>query len=215
MSETNYVPELQSSTSPLSTSSSPSSSLFAFDLKTVLIILLLSVLILVFLGINILTILGNFIQNVYAKGLPILKDFTNAFRLSTGEVINKSADVTTDAAKLGIDIAGGTAHSVGNLIKGDVRPVDTESKPDADDKPENKLEKTVQKDTSRHPQDPSPDSSENTIQKPITSGKMNWCLVGEYMNKRACVPVTESDVCLSKQIFPTKPMCLNPTLTPN
>ena len=73
-----------------------------------------------------------------------------------------------------------------------------------------------QKNTTTPPKtpEPTPDNSTNPIQKPISSDKSNWCLVGEFQNKRGCVAVTESDKCLSGQIFPHQAMCLNPTLTP-
>ena len=74
-------------------------------------------------------------------------------------------------------------------------------------------QKQNQKQKQKQKQDPEPDAPENTIQKPITSTKYNWCLVGEYQNKRGCMPVTESDKCLSGQVFPTQKMCLNPNLS--
>jgi len=50
--------------------------------------------------------------------------------------------------------------------------------------------------------EPSPDTSEDNIQKSLTSAKTKWCLVGEYKNKRGCVDISESDKCLSGQVFP-------------
>ena len=57
------------------------------------------------------------------------------------------------------------------------------------------------------------DNSENPIQKPISSGKSGWCLVGEYANKRGCIEVSETDKCMSGQVFPNQKMCLNPNIT--
>ena len=43
------------------------------------------------------------------------------------------------------------------------------------------------------------DISENPIQKPISSNKINWCLVGEYKNKRKCIDVQDMiNVCQDK-----------------
>jgi len=66
-----------------------------------------------------------------------------------------------------------------------------------------------------YPREPQPDSTENPIQNPISSNKMNWCLVGEFNKKRGCVPVADETKCLSGQVFPNQAMCLNPTLTAN
>ena len=63
--------------------------------------------------------------------------------------------------------------------------------------------------------EPSPDVSENTIQKSLNSNKTKWCLAGEYQNKRGCINLSESDKCMSGQVFPTEEMCLNPTLSKN
>ena len=60
-----------------------------------------------------------------------------------------------------------------------------------------------------------PDNSSSPIQKPITSNKVGWCLVGEYEGKRGCIDVRNEDQCLSGQIYPNKQMCLNPTLSNN
>ena len=61
--------------------------------------------------------------------------------------------------------------------------------------------------------DPSDDKSETPIQKPITSDKSSWCLIGEYEGKRGCISVKDSSKCMSGQVFPNEKMCLNPTKT--
>ena len=58
---------------------------------------------------------------------------------------------------------------------------------------------------------PEPDTSVDPIQKPITSNKINWCLVGEYQGKRGCIEVDDTSKCMSGQVFPTQATCLNPT----
>jgi hypothetical protein len=62
---------------------------------------------------------------------------------------------------------------------------------------------------------PTEDTAENPIQKPISASKSGWCLIGEYENRRGCIEVGEQDKCLSGQIFPNQKMCLNPTMTAN
>jgi len=59
------------------------------------------------------------------------------------------------------------------------------------------------------------DTTANPVQNPISSGKSQWCLVGEYENRRGCVEVEDANKCMSGQLFPTQQMCLNPTLTTN
>ena len=199
-------PSVSPSNSP---SNSPSTS-FSFDFKTILILFLSAFLLLILVGINIFTILGNSVNNLSEVLGPFIKNFMKALGYSTGTVINTTSDTVSDVAKTSIDIAEGSVQNIGNLL---ISASGETEKPEKIEKPKS-LEETVQKNVKPPSSEPIPDNSTNPIQKPISSDKSNWCLVGEYQNKRGCVPVTESDKCLSGQIFPNQAMCLNPTLTP-
>jgi hypothetical protein len=188
-----------------------------------LLFILITLIIFSYFGLNLLTILGNSFQQFNDVTAPFVKQFMAAVGYSTGEVINKSADVTADAAKLGIDVAEGTVQDIGNLFKQGASELDSSaSSPETSSPetspPENKpsLDEKINtiSESSQKPNEAQPDSSENPIQKPITSDKLNWCLIGEYQNKRGCVSVTDSDKCLSGQVFPSQQLCLNPTFTP-
>jgi hypothetical protein len=198
-------PRFSSRSSSYSKNDSEDTSNF-FDFKTILILCLCAFLLLILVGINIFTILGNSLTNLSDVFKPFILNFLKALGYSTGKVINTSADTVSDVAKTSIDIAEGSIQDIGNLL----------ISASEDEKKEKSLEKTVQKDSSSQskPNQPNPDNSSNSIQKPITSDKSSWCLIGEFQNKRGCVPITESDKCLSGQIFPNQAMCLNPTLTP-
>jgi hypothetical protein len=54
------------------------------------------------------------------------------------------------------------------------------------------------------------DDSNSTIQQ--ASGKAGWCLIGEDRGYRSCVEVGKSDTCMSGDIFPSKDICVNPSL---
>lgn len=199
--ETKTDPDIRENTDSLNVIS-------LFDFKTILIFFLLAFLILTFLGINLFTILGNSLQNLSNVFGPFFTNFTKALGYSTGTVINTSSDTISDVAKTGIDIVDGSAKNIGNLLisaAGDKQPANPPANPpEKQDKPPEKPKHT----------EPKPDDSTNSIQKPISSDKSNWCLVGEFQNKRGCVAITDSDKCLSGQIFPNQTMCLNPTITP-
>ena len=188
-----------------------------------MIFVLLAFLILILIGVNIFDILGNSLTNLSNVLKPFLSNFAKSLGYSTGQVINTSADTVSDVAKTSIDIAEGSIQNIGDLLisaSGDKKEESKEEPKKEPKKEEPKsLEKTIQtpkpnSNSNSIPEPPKPDNSSNSIQKPITSDKSNWCLIGEYQNKRGCVPVTESDKCLSGQIFPNQAMCLNPTLTP-
>ena len=59
------------------------------------------------------------------------------------------------------------------------------------------------------------DDSNSNIQKGSgggTSGKKGWCYVGEDRGNRSCVQVTQSEKCMSGDIFPSQDICINPNL---
>ena len=183
------------------TSTSKNSSM---DWKIVLIALLIILLILMYLGINFFNIFGNTLQSIVNLTSPVVKKIFGAFGYATGETINQTADVASDTIKTGVNVAEGVVQSVGNLL------IDASEEADPTTRLKMDLEKSSKDNTSS---DPQIDSTENPIQNSISAGKQNWCLVGEFQNKRGCVPITDSDKCLSGQVFPNQQMCLNPTFT--
>ena len=185
----------------------PSSISNIFSNKNYIIIFLLILLTFTFLGINILNIFGNFFQTIVNIFGPLITQILSVFGYTAGTLIDKSADIVTDTAKTGIDIAGGTVSSIGDILK-------DASRPNVDAKAKQQLDQSINL-SNPSKKEPAPDSSTNPIQRPITSGKAGWCLVGEYEGRRGCIQVSESDKCLSGQVFPDQSMCLNPTLTQN
>lgn len=182
-----------------------------FNNKNYIIILLLVLLILSFLGINILAIFGNLIQTIVSIFGPLVTQILSVFGYTAGTLIDKSAEVVTNTAKTGIDIAGETVGSIGDLMKDASRPgVDEKAKQQLDQSIN--LSKLSEKPKAKQPE---ADSATNPIQKPITSNKAGWCLVGEYEGRRGCIQVGQEDKCLSGQVYPNQKMCLNPTLTQN
>ena len=59
---------------------------------------------------------------------------------------------------------------------------------------------------------PSADDSYSSIQSSKSISKSGWCFIGEDRGYRSCVEVGENDKCMSGDIFPTKDICINPTL---
>ena len=145
--------------------------------------------ILTYLGINILRILGDAIQSGVEIVTPAFTSFLDLMGDSTGTALNKVSEVTADIATTGVSLADGAVHDVGNLLIGD---------------------KTVGRSSGdrRQQQDPRPDVPENSIQKSLSSAKTKWCLVGEYQNKRGCIDISESDKCMSGQVFPNEETCM-------
>ena len=184
------------------------SSTNSFSNKNFVIIVLVGLLVLSFLGINVFTLVGNLLQTIVNIFGPLVSQILSIFGYTAGTVIDKSTDILTTTAKTGIDIAGGTLHSVGGLLK-------DASKQGVDQNAKQQLDNSINSSNLRIPPQPQPDNTENPIQKPITSNKAGWCLVGEYEGRRGCIEVSDADKCLSGQVFPEQSMCLNPTLSKN
>ena len=175
--------------------------------KNLIIVILVGLLIFSFLGLNLLLILGDFFQVLINLFSPLVSQILSIFGYTTGTVLDKSEDVVTSVAKTGIDIAGGTLDSIADILK-------NLSKNNVDSEARSELDRALSsKGSSVLNTQPEPDTSSAAIQKPITSGKSKWCLVGEYEGKRGCVEVDDASKCLSGQVFPTLHSCMNPTKT--
>lgn len=183
--------EMKSPISMSSSDSSPNSSN-----KNIIIVVLVVLLMLSILGINILTMLGTLIQSVSSTVGPFVKEILSLFGFTLGTALDKTEDVVRTTTKTGIDILGGAVDDVAGLLKSGYTSSSLDKKLMTSDY---KLRQ------------PSSDSTTNPIQKPISSNKTNWCLVGEYEGRRGCVAIGNEDKCLSGQIFPTRQSCLNPT----
>ncbi len=178
-----------------------------FSGKNLIISLLVFLLILSFLGINLLNMIGNLMENIVNVFGPLVKQILSVFGYTAGTIIDKTADVATDVATTGVELAGGSVQSLGHILK-------DASKDGISPEAKQSLSKPLDLNSSSIlNNEPSPDSSSNPSQKPITSNKTGWCLVGEYEGKRGCIEINNATKCLSGQVFPEEKLCLNPTFT--
>jgi hypothetical protein len=210
--------------------------------KNTIIFILLILVIFSLLGINLLSTTGNILENIKNIFAPIIYQILSIFGYTTGSLINVTADAVTTTSKTGIDIAHGTIHDVGDLLKkasegnvnenvkqqlNSVQSTITNSPTTNNgnvnskiNEIETKLNVLNSKINSKAdaiinsspitPSMPTPDASSSPIQTPIATSKMNWCLVGEYQNRRGCIEISDQDKCVSGQIFPDQKTCMNP-----
>jgi hypothetical protein len=142
-----------------------------------------------------------------------INDFLSNFLYSSGWFIGKTSDVITDAGRNNLDIVNGAVHNGSNLL------IKASKKHNADIKLHDGANIQHYEDKVSHRDrdhnEPSPDNSTSPLQKPIVSGKSNWCLVGEYQGRRGCIEIGDSDKCMSGQVFPSQYTCLNPNFSQN
>jgi len=169
--------------------------------------------ILLFLGINVFSYLGDFMQSVKEIFAPILKNVLESLGYVVTEGTKDITQVTAEGAKLGIDVAAGTIESGVDVIQGQL---------DIDQKPSNQLnKKNIQSNQSNSLNSALADAEENTIPLPDDASsstqrngtnKSGYCYIGEDRGFRSCIRVNENDVCMSGDIFPSKDICVNPSL---
>ena len=172
-----------------------------FSGKNGIIVILLILVVLSFVGVNLLNITGNFVENIVRIFGPIIQNLLALFGYSTGELINNSADVAASAAQLGVDIAKGTTHSIGDLLINASRGGMNESDKKRLDQALNSSNCSKNEDN-----EPTPSESSDSLQKP----KSGWCYVGDYSGSRGCVSMDEHNKCMSGQVFHTQAACLAP-----
>ena len=168
-----------------------------------IIMCLLFVIVASMLGVDMFMILSNLGKEARRVFGPPINGLFSGLGYSTGTIIDKSADVAADTAKIGVDIAEGTVQSVGDLLI------------KASGEGGRSLDDSVNRARPRAPNDPRPSDGGVAAQKPISAGKAGWCLTGEYQGTRGCVSVGEADRCLSGQLFQSQALCMNPTQSNN
>jgi len=205
MSDTNQTSSMPSS----SNSTGSIRKLYdVFSDKNVIIIVLLVLVILSMIGINLLKITGTIISEVSEPIAPAVRSILSMVGFTTGNLIKGSADLVANTADVGIDIAKGTTHSIGDLLI-------NSSKPGVDYSKQFSLSEAIGIPKLQNASNTSPQpvqSSEPTVtaistQKP----KAGWCYVADFAGVRGCVEVTEQDKCMSGQVFPNKAECLKPS----
>jgi len=176
----------------------PSTTTNSWDMMTIVKIFLI-VVILALLGFNIFAYL--------AKGTDVFKNFMASYGKYIPEGIQKTLNLTEKGTALGLDVAAGTIQDVRKIV---TKETGVKSKTwNARDR---KLEKSIDagnfKGLNNFPQH-EPDETDSNVQE---KSKKGWCYTGTDRTFRSCIKVNESDKCMSGKIFPTKDICINPSL---
>jgi len=174
------------------------------------------ILIIAFLGFNIFTYLGKGTETVTDIFRPVL----SFFGLTVGETVKQTVEMTAEGTKDIIDIGEkATESAIDVLEKGMI--IDKDKKMKKKDKNISKERKSEKNDEIiEHSLKDNlfdnitiPDDTHSKIQsKEDTIGKAGFCYIGEDRGYRSCISVSESQECMSGDIFPTREICINPNL---
>ena len=161
----------------------------------------------IFLIIIILALLGLNIFTYLEKGTDFFSHLINEYGQFIPKGIKKTLNISEKGTKLGLDVAAGTLKDVKDVMDKDLGFHAKTWK--ARDK---NLEKSINAGNFRginnFPQY-EPQESDDKIQE---NNKKGWCYVGTDRTFRSCIKVNKSEKCMSGKIFPTKDICINPSL---
>ena len=179
----------------------------SFDWKTMLII----VVVLALLGFNIFVYLANGTEGVLDIIRPITKKILHLFAIVTGNVIHDTADETKQ-------VVGTTANVIEKGLDSVQTITNKSLKSDIIQPPDilknstfNNVLNTASQQNA-HDKEYYADDSDSQIQN--KASKAGWCFIGEDRNIRSCAEVGANDMCMSGDIFPSREICVNPTLRP-
>ena len=200
--------------------------------KNVYFKVIMLILILAFLGLNLFKYLADATDNTTdILGDPI-KQIAAIFGYTVGETTKNIVDTSAEGTKLGIDVAAGAteeaidlgqkalgASSTTKSSQSNDFPTESsnsskksssdskKSEPDDLDKAINTSSSSKKKSTSI----PEPDDATSRTQSSKAS-KSGYCYIGEDRGFRSCIKVNDPNRCMSGEIFPTRDICINPTL---
>ena len=189
----------------------------------------LIILLLGFLGFNVFVYLAKGTNLITDTLEPIVKKVSRIFVGLTSQVTDVSAEGAKEVIETSASTTTAGLTAVQNITPGGPTSgstSSTESKtkttgqdiqttfPKGDVAQANALNKAINSSTAQRQQqngeDYQADDSSSSIQK--GTSKAGFCYIGEDRGFRTCEEVGVNDTCMSGDIFPTRDVCINPTL---
>jgi len=186
------------------------------------------ILILAFLGFNLFKYLADATDSTTDLLGDPLKQIAAIFGYTVGETTKNIVDTSAEGTKLGIDVAAGATENAIDLGQRALGASST-SKSDSSDKSSSSSSKKSSSDSKKSEPDdldkaintssskkkstsiPEPDDATSRTQSSKAS-KSGYCYIGEDRGFRSCIKVDDPNKCMSGEIFPTRDICINPTL---
>ena len=139
----------------------------------------------------------------YFEGTDILGKFFGMGIVGTGKVAQATVDVVADGTKGTVNVAQEVTRNVTNKVE--------EVGQSIENRADNRVGKAIEGPDNLNDNDETKAdlSTESEIQQPKQSG---YCYIGTDRTFRSCVKMNAGDSCVSKQVFPTKDICINPSL---
>lgn len=157
--------------------------------------------------------------NIFAYLGKISDWFGVTFRPLFKETAGTTANIVGETAKQTIGTAAqGTTAIVGGVAEGTTTGIDALQKALNGDFVNNNIDnRNIMAKPEQSPQviEQNDEDADTSIVGPKTKGLSGgFCYIGEDRGVRSCMPVGANDKCMSKQIYPTMEICVNPSLRP-
>ena len=139
----------------------------------------------------------------YYEGTDILGKLFGMSLVGTGKVAQATVDVAAEGTKGTVNVAQEVTRDVTNKVE--------EVGEKIENRADNRVGKAIEGPNNLNDNDETKAdlSTESEIQQPKQSG---YCYIGTDRTFRSCVKMNSGDTCASKQVFPTKDICINPAL---
>ena len=195
------TPQVDISITPDPSPSPPSNTWFY--LKYALVILVLAA-----LGFNLFFAVGDVTESVTSFLSPIL----SLVGIGVGNTVKGTAQTAAEGGKLALDVAAGTVTTATDLLQGQPTPAKKKVASDADSMTKKMTDKSESERQVRINPAPSADESTSATQRSGKGRKGGFCYIGEESGIRSCLRVSDASMCMSGEIFPSKDICVNPSL---
>jgi hypothetical protein len=171
------------------------------------------IILMAFLGFNVFAYLASGTQTITDTFNPILKKLFGITIAATSQAIDVSAEgakkvvsATANAIESGLTaVQDITPNNASSSVKG--QPLNQEQ---ADTAQQNSLNQAL---NSAQSQNGNPDYEAAEASSSVyNTNKGGWCFVGQDRGFRTCAEVGANDTCMSGDIFPSREICMNPSL---
>ena len=172
---------------------------------------LMIIMVLAFLGFNIFTYLAKGTDAASGLLTPLLRAIFGTSIAIAGETIDVAAEGGKAAAS-GVSTGLSAVQDITpNKASSSFRSTNVEDD-DEMEEAKSSLNKAINKSNSsknNEDGDYEPNEASSSIHE---VGKAGWCFIGEDRGHRTCSKVSETDKCMSGDIFPSQEICINPSL---
>ena len=134
------------------------------------------------------------------------------FNKVTTEVLSWFGYVSLETTKTAVDITKTSTNIVADTTKNILTDIEKKTGIKKNIKDDNESDDCYDANDEDNKPQYKIDDPHSNIQSRYVSGKVGWCLIGEADGYRTCAEVKEKDICMSKQVYPTNAVCMNPRL---